>query len=313
MWNYEHINSICNQFEIKNQQKLHIDRILSSKSRTDSSKPYKPYFLITKPKKNLMLEEEKNKIDQENQNLLIKVINAKLKPSKYSQIPKECPAFNKQRMYTKRIYKVDYYQNENINKNLELNKLTQMIRSSFFDRKSVNTNINLTTKEQSDHFRIMNEKLNDLLFIDTKKIRGRFTKKGDDLNVSSDIKKRNYDKCLNSLKDEAESPKRKTFQKFVRREKEKERKEREKEKEKEKEILIKKTNFDGAESHRQDDFEYINSDLNLLGSRKYSERVNLNKEAISKEISEENNKSKNKKNKGVTKLNYFKKMKCIHF
>ena len=67
---------------------------------------------------------------------------------------------------TKRIYKVDYYQNENINKNLELNKLTQMIRSSFFDRKSVNTNINLTTKEQSDHFRIMNEKLNDLLFID---------------------------------------------------------------------------------------------------------------------------------------------------
>ena len=255
---------------------------------------------------------------------------------------------------TKRIYKVDYYQNENINKNLELNKLTQMIRSSFFDRKSVNTNINLTTKEQSDHFRIMNEKLNDLLFIDTKKIRGRFTKKGDDLNVSSDIKKRNYDKCLNSIKDEAESPKRKTFQKFVRREtkininnlqvdplkelmqgyqdkikndddynkekerlrklkeeeeKEKERKEREKEKEKEKEILIKKTNFDGAESHRQDDFEYINSDLNLLGSRKYSERVNLNKEAISKEISEENNKSKNKKNKGVTKLNYFKKIK----
>ena len=105
MWNYEHINSICNQFEIKNQQKLHIDRILSSKSRTDSSKPYKPYFLITKPKKALMKEEEKNKIEQENQNLLIKVINAKLKPSKYSQIPKECPAFNKQRMYTKRIYK----------------------------------------------------------------------------------------------------------------------------------------------------------------------------------------------------------------
>jgi len=105
MWNYEHINSICNQFEIKNQQKLHIGRILSSKSRTDSSQPYKPYFLKTKLKKAVMLEEEKNKIDYENQNLLIKVIKAKLKPSKYSQNPEDCPAFNKQRMYTKRIYK----------------------------------------------------------------------------------------------------------------------------------------------------------------------------------------------------------------
>ena len=105
MWNYEHINSICNQFEIKNQQKLHIRRILSSKSRTDSSQPYKPYFLKTKLKKAVMLEEEKNKIDYENQNLLIKVIKAKLKPSKYSQNPEDCPAFNKQRMYTKRIYK----------------------------------------------------------------------------------------------------------------------------------------------------------------------------------------------------------------
>ena len=65
MWNYEHINSICNQFEIKNQQKLHIDRILSSKSRTDSSKPYKPYFLITKPTNNDVKDEQEiNKIAQ---------------------------------------------------------------------------------------------------------------------------------------------------------------------------------------------------------------------------------------------------------
>ena len=258
---------------------------------------------------------------------------------------------------TKKIFKVDYYQNENINKNLELNKLTQMIRSSFFDRESVNTNINLTTKQQSDHFAIMNQKLNDLLFIDTKKIRGRL-KKDDDLNVSSDIKKRNYDKCLNSFAVEGEAPKKKKFRKLVKRqtkiniknlqddpikelmqgyqdkigndvdyekgkemlrkikeEEEKEKKERErerereKEKDKEKENFFKKTSFDGAESHGQDDFEYMNSDLNLLGSKKYSERVSLNKEAISKEISEEHNKNKPKKEKTITDTNYFKKIK----
>jgi len=114
MWNYEHINSICNQFEIKNQQKLHIDRILSSKSRTDSSEPYKPYFLKTKLKKVLMFEEENNKIDYENRNLLIKIINAELKPSQYSQIPQDCPAFNKKKMYTKRIYKEIEKYKENV-------------------------------------------------------------------------------------------------------------------------------------------------------------------------------------------------------
>jgi len=247
---------------------------------------------------------------------------------------------------TKRIFKVDYYQNENINKNLELNKLTQMIRSSFFDRESVNTNINLTTKQQSDHFRVMNEKLNDLLFIDTKKIRGRFNKKDDDLNVSSDIKRKNYDKYLNSLTDEAEAPKKKKYKKFVKKEtqlniknlkvdpikeimqgyqekiindddyeKEKRRLKQlkeEEEKEKEKEILFRKTSFNGAENQGQDELEYMDSDLNLLGSKKYSERVYLNKEVISNESQKENNKPKPRKprkEKTITDLNYFMKIK----
>ena len=58
-----------------------------------------------------------------------------------------------------KVFRSDFFQNENIKKNLDLNKLTQKIRSSFFDRQAVNTDINLTTKEQSKHFDDMNRRL----------------------------------------------------------------------------------------------------------------------------------------------------------
>ena len=93
----------------------------------------------------------------------------------------------------KKVYKIDFLQNENIRKNLELNKLTHLIRSSFFDRESINTDINLTTKQQSNHFKKMNRRLNKLLFVDMKRIRGRLNRE-DDLNVSYHAEKKDYDK-----------------------------------------------------------------------------------------------------------------------
>ena len=45
-----------------------------------------------------------------------------------------------------------------------------MIRNSVFDRNSVNTNINLTSKEQTKYFKKMNKKLNKNLYVDMKQI-----------------------------------------------------------------------------------------------------------------------------------------------
>ena len=47
----------------------------------------------------------------------------------------------------------------------------------------------------------MNRRLNKLLFVDMKRIRGRFNRE-DDLNVSYNIEKKDYDKILKNLADE---------------------------------------------------------------------------------------------------------------
>ena len=260
----------------------------------------------------------------------------------------------------KKIYKVEYLQNENIRKNLELNKLTQLIRNSFFDRESINTDINLTTKQQSNHFKNMNKRLNKLLFVDMKKIRGRF-KNDEDLDVSYVAEKRNYDKFLNNLPADEDELKRKNKfnKKFIKKETklnienlqnnplkeimqgyhekiindnyaqmEKEEKEKEKEKEKEEEKVkgkgkendkkqkFKKVSSEVKES-KEGNYEFMNSEANLLGPKKSSERVHLNNENVIKENttikltkfnSENNINQLNKSNSNITKLNYFQKL-----
>ena len=56
-------------------------------------------------------------------------------------------------IYNKKIYKLDYLQNDSIRNNVKLSKLVELIRTSFFDRETINTNINLTTKQQSDYYK----------------------------------------------------------------------------------------------------------------------------------------------------------------
>ena len=104
MWNYEYVNSICNEAEKVNNHRLHIERVLSVKGQTDTSKPYYPKFLKLKLKKYVMEEEENEKIKNENRNLLYRILKSGFLPSKYSIIypPKPCPAFDKEKMYNKR-------------------------------------------------------------------------------------------------------------------------------------------------------------------------------------------------------------------
>ena len=106
MWHICSQNPICNQHEKINEQRLHIERVLSIKGKTNSSCPYKPKFLKTKLKKKEMEEELQDKIEYENKNLLMRIIEAEIKPSKYNMsisCPADCPAFDKEKMLEKRI------------------------------------------------------------------------------------------------------------------------------------------------------------------------------------------------------------------
>ena len=83
--------------------------------------------------------------------------------------------------------------NENIRKNLESNKLTQLMRSSVFDRNAVNTNINLTSNEQTKYYETVNDDLNKNLYVDLREPRRR---KNIDLDVSCVKADRDYDQYL---------------------------------------------------------------------------------------------------------------------
>ena len=95
------------------------------------------------------------------------------------------------KLYEKEIYQNEYLIHENIKKNLDSNKLTQKIRAEVFDRESINTNINLTTNELKKFYEEANKKLDELLYVNKKKIRIR---KNINLNISGIIKEKNYNK-----------------------------------------------------------------------------------------------------------------------
>ena len=82
---------------------------------------------------------------------------------------------------------------ETIKKNLETNKITSLMRSSVFDRNAVNTNINLTSNEQTNYYKNTNQSLNDNLYVDLREPRRR---KNIDLDVSHVREERDYDKIL---------------------------------------------------------------------------------------------------------------------
>ena len=102
------------------------------------------------------------------------------------------------KMNEKKIFKNEYLIHENIKKNIESNKLTQLIRAEVFDRESINTNINLTTNELKKYYEETNRKLDEQLFPNRKKIRIR---KDINLDISGIINKKDLNKSLKSIED----------------------------------------------------------------------------------------------------------------
>ena len=146
MWKTKKNNLICSYLEAYENQKKHIERVISAKEMTKSNiAPYYPTFLKLKLCKHKMEEDKNDKIKEENKILLFKIINAEEKPSQYSKIykPKKCPAFDKDLIYFKRIKKeinnykenVRFYNKiENIGSYYNNEELKQ--RSKFLDESS---------------------------------------------------------------------------------------------------------------------------------------------------------------------------------
>ena len=84
---------------------------------------------------------------------------------------------------------------DNLKKIIKTNKITKNIRESVFDRTSINTNIELTTEEQSKFLKLINKNLNKNLYIDNFEPRGRVK---DDLEKSHIVSKNNYEQFLQS-------------------------------------------------------------------------------------------------------------------
>ena len=85
---------------------------------------------------------------------------------------------------------------ESIKKNVRLNQLTKLLRSSNFDKNAVNTNINLTSYEQSKYYKNINKKLNRNLTVDLCNPRNR---KNTNVNISTIKADRDYDEFLENI------------------------------------------------------------------------------------------------------------------
>ena len=85
---------------------------------------------------------------------------------------------------------------ESIKKNVRLNRITKLLRSSTFDKNAVNTNVNLTSNELTNYYKKINRKLNNNLCVDLTNPRNR---KNTKLDVSTIRDKRDYDKFLDHI------------------------------------------------------------------------------------------------------------------
>ena len=101
-----------------------------------------------------------------------------------------------------KIMMINSKEKDNISKLLKSNKLTKNIRESIFDRTAINTNIELTTEEQSRFLKKINRILNRNLFPDDHQPRGR---KKDKLDISHIASEKNYQQVLQEMVESSDS------------------------------------------------------------------------------------------------------------
>ncbi len=98
MWNTHYSNRRCNEIEKIREHKMHLERLVTTKSALDVKEPLKPAFLVHKAKKEKMEQEKQMKIYYENNVLVKKIIDITNKPSPYNVVSlqvQRCPAYDK--------------------------------------------------------------------------------------------------------------------------------------------------------------------------------------------------------------------------
>ena len=152
MWNKKISNYICNYLSEYQNQKKHIERVLSAKEIVHSRKsPYKPKFMKLKQCKLQMEEDKNNKIREENRQLFYKIINAEVKPSLYSKIykPKESPSFDTNVMNFKRVKKELKTYEDNIRIYKKIEKVKSFYENKILTQRNRNINDNIKRLQKS--------------------------------------------------------------------------------------------------------------------------------------------------------------------
>ena len=152
MWKTQRNNLLCAYLEAYEDQKKHIERVLSAKDTTKSTiPPYYPKFLKLKACKYHMEEEKNDQIRDENRILYLKIKDAIKKPSKYSKIfePKRCPAFDKNKLLLKRIkYEINNYE-ENLRFYNRIEKTNSFYSRDLFIKRNKNLEENSKILQKS--------------------------------------------------------------------------------------------------------------------------------------------------------------------
>ena len=173
MWNTKISNSICGFLDAYDNQKKHIQRVLSAKNITDNrTKPIYPYFLKQKLTKRQIEEEKIEQIKKENKELFYKIISAEEKPSKYSKIKqKKYPSFNKKNILFARIQQEISKNKENI----RFYKKIKNIKSSY-DNEELNIRNKTVRENKKKLHKSIYELQPSLLFLSPTRIKNEIKK-----------------------------------------------------------------------------------------------------------------------------------------
>ena len=100
MWNLINNNFICSEKDILRNHKIYLENLLHKKSYINNKGPETPYFLKNKISLKGLIKDNDTKINNDNHILHKKLMLTLSSPSLYSKcnnLPKYCPAFDKQR------------------------------------------------------------------------------------------------------------------------------------------------------------------------------------------------------------------------
>ena len=116
MWNTINNNFICSEKELLRVNKIHLEKLLNTKSELNSKASETPYFLKNKSYLREFIRARELKRNNDNNIMLKRLIFMATTPSPYSKYntPKYCPAFDKQRFNFDKIEREVNIYNDNI-------------------------------------------------------------------------------------------------------------------------------------------------------------------------------------------------------